>query len=436
MMSVFRRIPTVAVLTVAMATLAAAPADAWKGSEETVDGVLHVKNPSEAIDPPMTIELDEVYRLGGWDGGEDEFFGVISDMLVDDDGNVYLLDAQLSEIKIYDPDGNFLNTIGRAGEGPGEFRGGNRMFWMPNGDIAVNQVFPGRVVTLSKDGTPGEDFRINAGPEGEMRILFSADNAGENIAVVYGTNSFDQATGKWGQIRTLAIFGANGEEQHALTQADLGMNMNAPVITEAMFDGFWNRMMCSDDGRLVYAPKLHEYELVLANADGKVDRVIHREYPEHKRTQEQIDETLEVYKGFTQQIPAPNKTYEIEDVHPPIDFGGVFFRPDGSLWVSVSRGSVDAPDDQVGLFDVYDPKGRFVRQVTLKGDRGDGDAVFFVGDRIYVITEFLNAAMAAQGGGANAIDEEEEAEPMSVICYRSSDLDRAASIPGGPADSR
>ena len=77
MSSILRRLPTAGVLPVATLLLvlsSAAGAADWKGTETTVDGTLHVKNPAEAIDPSMEIGLEEVFRLGGWDGVHPTFF--------------------------------------------------------------------------------------------------------------------------------------------------------------------------------------------------------------------------------------------------------------------------------------------------------------------------------------------------------------------------
>ena len=434
----FARALPVATFLLGVLLAPVALAGTWQGTEETVDGTLVVHNPAEAIDPPMTIELEESFRLGGWDGGEDEFFGVITSIIEDEQGNLYVLDSQLNEIKIYDAEGNFINTIGREGEGPGEFRGANALFWLPNGDIGVSQTFPGRIVTLTKDGMPGEDYRLAKNEEGGNRILFAAQSAGDHLAVVYGGFSIDQETMEWSQTRTLAYFDENGEIIAELTEADLSMNLQAPVIAESMFDGYWARWAVAPDGRTAVAPDLVSYTLKMWDADGSYDRTIVREYPDHERTDEEIAEIKAIYEGFTRnQIPNPNKSYEINEVHSPIDRGAVHFRPDGSLWVRSSRGSVGEPDDVLGVYDVYDPKGRFVRQVTLKGQcDNENDAVFFVGDRIVVITDFLSAAMAAQGGGGGDEEMLDEAEPMALICYRSSELDAAAGIPAATADSR
>ena len=40
-----------------------------------------------------------------------------------------------------------------------------------------------------------------------------------------------------------------------------------------------------------------------------------------------------------------------------------------------------------------------------------------VADRLFVVTDWLNALMALQGGAADE-DADEDAEPMEIICYQ------------------
>jgi len=40
----------------------------------------------------------------------------------DEAGKVYVLDRKAGQIKVFDPQGNFLRAIGRRGQGPGEFQ--------------------------------------------------------------------------------------------------------------------------------------------------------------------------------------------------------------------------------------------------------------------------------------------------------------------------
>jgi hypothetical protein len=59
-------------------------------------------------------------RVGDVDG--DLLFGRISEVEVGPDGNVYVLDRGEAGVRVFTPEGEPLRSIGRRGEGPGEFR--------------------------------------------------------------------------------------------------------------------------------------------------------------------------------------------------------------------------------------------------------------------------------------------------------------------------
>ena len=48
-------------------------------------------------------------------------FGSIAGIDVDADGNMYVLDSQFSEVRVYSAEGTFQYAIGRVGQGPDEF---------------------------------------------------------------------------------------------------------------------------------------------------------------------------------------------------------------------------------------------------------------------------------------------------------------------------
>ena len=55
----------------------------------------------------------------------------------DDDGNIYLLDSQLSEVKVFSPDGEPLKTLSREGDGPGEFRALSSVHVLPGDTLLL-----------------------------------------------------------------------------------------------------------------------------------------------------------------------------------------------------------------------------------------------------------------------------------------------------------
>jgi len=73
------------------------------------------------------------------------------------------------------------------------------------------------------------------------------------------------------------------------------------------------------------------------------------------------------------------------------------------------------------VFDVFDPSGKFVKQVELRGP-GNAlkDGIFFAGpDRILVVKGYMESMLAPFGEGYKASDDDPDAETyLAVICYQ------------------
>ncbi len=411
--SVFQAASLMIPVLLLAAVVGLAQAGVWKGEEVDRDGVKHVMNPAQSIEPPTTIEMEEAWRIGGED--DEEIFGVITDIIADDEG-IYLLDAQRNEIKVYSADGEYLRTIGREGEGPGEFRGAFSMLQLPGGNIGVLQAFPSKIVVLTPQGDPAGEFPLPEAPDGGPRVLFAAGYAGENLALIYGINRPSEAG--FTQTRVLALVDGKGEKEIRLHSQDATVPAANALIAEEKWDVFPIRRSSSSGGRAFSAVNFGEYSINVWDSEGRLDRVIHREYPDHVRTDEEKRRVLEIYQGFTRGIPIPDITYEIEDNFNQIR--ALQARDDGTLWVQTSRGTHGLAEGVAAIFDVFDTDGRFTRQVTLEG-QGDAlnDRYFFVKDRLFVVTDFLHALMLLQGGGPTGDEADQaETEPMQIISYR------------------
>jgi hypothetical protein len=113
--------PLASLLIVFVPLVIAAAAAAQK--VETVDGVRVVRNEKGGRwgqSPKTALEL--VRKIGDVDT-EDEHvaFNYPTDVVVDKDGAIYVLDAGNTRIQKFGPDGKYLATLGRKGQGPGEF---------------------------------------------------------------------------------------------------------------------------------------------------------------------------------------------------------------------------------------------------------------------------------------------------------------------------
>ena len=68
------------------------------------------------------ISLSPTVSIGVLDGPVAETFGQIEDIAVDGEGKIYVLDYLAREIRVFSDGGRHLQTVGRQGGGPGEFR--------------------------------------------------------------------------------------------------------------------------------------------------------------------------------------------------------------------------------------------------------------------------------------------------------------------------
>ncbi len=385
----------------------------WKGEETVKDGVRCVVNPAEPIEPLSTSVLKELWRIGGDTDDEDEFFGVISQIQTDEAGNIYLLDSQLNQVKVFSRDGEFIRDIGREGEGPGEFRSPTSMFFTRDGNVAVLQLAPGKIVLLTPEGEPAGEHPLPVREDGGMMILIGGNYRGGNFVLAAAANAF--AEGRFDQTRYLASVDPEGKEAARYHTETRTIDFASPVLDDKVWDTFDRRWTIGVDGRVYACTSYDDYRIQIWKADGTPDRIIERKYTHQKRTAAEKKIVEDLMGLFANQIP--NATVKICEFNKDIET--IFVREDGSLWVLTSDGTRDLAADVIGTFDVFDPEGRFVTQVTLKG-QGDPltDGYYFVKDRVYIVTDLLQAAISLQSGGQSFQIGDEEAEPMGVICYQ------------------
>lgn len=396
------------------ASIAPGAATPWSGKEVVEGGVTHVKNPATPMEKPLVLTLDEQWRIGGESEGEGEFFGLISDIALHPKGEVYLVDTQLSEVKVFSKEGKYLRTIGREGEGPGEFRRPSRLFFDPEGNLGVVQSQPSRVVMFKPDGTPGAPFPLKNPEDGGFRMLMGASYRGGSL-VVQGGN-FNHKEGSIERTSALVRLDRQGNEVARFHQMASTSNMARLVLKEDEFGVPWAIGPQGD----VYASLDRTWKLNVWSQDGKLQRVIELEYQPVMRTAAEIEKTKKQMSSRIQIRTGAGRVepeFDISDRERDIRWFAV--GDDGNIWVLSSRGCRDLPPGTLGHFDVFDPQGRYLQRVTLKGD-GDFEEDRFVlaGDRFFVVKEFAAAVRAMAGKEAGESEDDSAAVPMSVLCYR------------------
>jgi hypothetical protein len=388
-----------------------ASATDWTGKEVTKDGILNIMNPATPSDPPVETTPSERWRIGGGDADEDAFFGIIETIDTDRDGNIYLLDGQLHQVMIYSPDGEFIRTIGREGEGPGEFREPGDMVILPDGRVGVVQQMPGKIVLLTPEGDPADNFPFPGSEEGGTQMFFGCAASDEQVIV--GVNEFARRDGGFTAIFQLTGVNMNGEKVATYYEVERKHDMAKFEFDEKEMGGPALQWDIGVDGRVYAVVAFEGYDIHVWNPDGSKDRIINKEFESRERSAEEMEKAKNNFRVMINGREAKNIVSETDR-----DIQRLYTRSDGTLWVLSSRGALDAPDGTIGVFDVFDASGKFTHEVSIKGEGSiEKDGYFFVGDRLFVVTSLVSARRSTYGGDENAEDPEEEPEPMAVICY-------------------
>lgn len=101
--------------------------------------------------------------IGVLEGDENYMFGSVIRMAEDGRGGVYVMDELGPVIRHFDEFGNSLGTVGRGGEGPGEY--GSLSLGLvvdPTGTLFVSDWGNGRLVRFSVDGAAMDPWPIDA----------------------------------------------------------------------------------------------------------------------------------------------------------------------------------------------------------------------------------------------------------------------------------
>ena len=105
-----------------------------------------------AEDRRLDADFEEVYRVGALDGPLWQQFGTIHEAAFDGDGNLYLVDSYAMKVVVVDRQGGLARTIGRAGQGPGEFSSPRSLAVMPDGRVVVSDLMHRGFQLYASDG--------------------------------------------------------------------------------------------------------------------------------------------------------------------------------------------------------------------------------------------------------------------------------------------
>lgn len=130
-------------------------------------GIRIVESSPEGL-PVWTLSPDPVLSIGALDGSDAETLYQVTDVDRLASGAWLVANGSTEEVRVFDADGGHVRTIGRRGEGPGEFVSLSSLFVLPGDSVAVHDAGQRRVSVFDTAGTMHRELTFEALPEGTV----------------------------------------------------------------------------------------------------------------------------------------------------------------------------------------------------------------------------------------------------------------------------
>lgn len=296
---------------------------------------------------------------------EDVFFESPVDICFDDKSNLYVCDYKANNIKVLDPSGKFTKTIGRQGQGPGEFEMPFQVA-ISKDQLVVWELSNRRISVLNPEGEFIKSVQIarNEGWPRKIRALPNGDFVIESAKTYYGNNEKPQEC-------IIEIYSPDIERKKTLSTQEVWENkyIFTPVSTNVPQPYtprvYWD---VSPEGKIFIG---FSEDYIIGIYDKEKGRLssFSREYEPVKITEE---DKKNWFAGMTYSGPegiiqgAPDytvKNTKFPKHKPP--YQHIMVDGEGNILVFPYQKD---NDKDIRNFDAFDPEGKFISKVQIEGD--------------------------------------------------------------------
>ena len=341
--------------------------------------------------PEMTI--------GRLDGPEEYLFGNIRSIAVAGDGTVYVLDLQAQHVRVFDSLGVYVETLGRRGEGPGEFTEAEAVAALPDGRLAVRDPENQRVTVFGPGQGEVAVWRY-AGGVSTFSPLY-ADTRGRTYLLAGDLARLDELG------MEIIVLGPDGT--HLDTLPEPSSDYEAPVVRAEAPGGM------SVTYGVPFTPRFHwtfhpsghfltglstDYRIDLARGDG-VLRIERSQDPVPASTGERAYQRDLTVTRIRRSLPGWDWDGPAIPGHKPF-FRALRAGRDGRIWVRLSTEgrAVDNPDHDPGdpasfpvtwvedtRYDVFEPDGTYLGVVVAPDEFTSFPVPVFGRDHVWAVTQ-------------------------------------------------
>ena len=309
----------------------------------------------------LRIVFTEELSIGEVEGDENYLFGQNIFFNTDEDGNFYVSDLNNHRILKYDADGKHLLTIGREGQGPGEFGSLSLIRFDKDKNIYTNDAINNRVSFFDKEGKYLKQVRMT---ERYPQLIINSKNffiankftisqEGNIQKLTYLYGLFD------GEFNPVAELFKNEIEMPLPTGVDAS-SLGEYVAKVFSISAFRPQVITAlADNDSIYLGYPDKYEINIYSPEGKLVKKINRDsdpIPVSNKDKESFVKiasenlpaiiTEDIKEKAFQNIKYPK--------HKPA-YQGLTLMENG--WLAVI---VDSVEDEYTLIDIFDKEGKYL----------------------------------------------------------------------------
>jgi len=340
--------------------------------EGDVEVISNPKHPVPKDGSRKKLVFEEDLSIGAVEGDENYMFGELICFNTDEEGNFYVSDLEALRIQKYDPEGKFLLTMGRKGQGPGEFQSLSVVRFDQDGNLYVGDITSKKVIFFSKEGEflkeikmPGAYENIFINSKGQVVALKYERVPSENALVMNSIfELLDQDFTTSAELyRIKREIELPGKDTSSIIQIMANM-INLMVFQPQQF-----LTLAPND--FIYFGYPNKYEISIFSPEGKLAKKITREYepiPVRKKDRKYFEELIsqnEAYKNAPEDYR--KKLFQLIEYpeYKPAYQGFTLIQSGLSQsftlmdngWLALI---VDSIKDEYTIFDLFDQEGRYI----------------------------------------------------------------------------
>ncbi|NQT80602.1 MAG: 6-bladed beta-propeller [Candidatus Aminicenantes bacterium] len=328
---------------------------------KTVNGVQVIENPKNPAPPKGALTkmiLKEELTIGEGEA-EEEMFSAISSVVVDDDGNIYMLDGEEKKVKVFDPEGKFVREFGKQGQGPGEFSLPILIQFSNKGELVVEDPLNARIAFFTTEGKFLKNLST-AKALGLALVIFDSQGNIIGQQIVPAGNKLTRDCIKYdSELKPLFTFASM--DNTSLLQGKI--NPFRIVI-------FYQ--LGKNDTILYSNPE--EYEITVVNSEGKLIKRILKKYDPVKVTEE---DKKEFFDSLPSEAAPVKDRIEFPKYYPA--YQNFLLDEQGRIFVRTFEKGKEKGEYYI---EVFDAEGMYITKILLKADPR-----VWKGDKLYAMEE-------------------------------------------------